>query len=62
MLTIASAASSGPDILLVCGCKGTTFPASFPENAPTQDKPNSLLLLCHNQYFILSILLLVLYH
>lgn len=39
MLTIASAASSGPDILLVCGCKGTTFPASFPFNILILDKP-----------------------
>ena len=39
MLTIASAASSGPDILLVCDCKGTTFPDTIPQNNLIQNKP-----------------------
>lgn len=61
MLILHPLHPSGPDFLLVCGCKGTTFPDTIPENTPIQDKPNSLLL-CHNQYFTLCILLLVLYH
>lgn len=39
MLTIASAASSGPDILLVCGCKDTTFPKTYSQNTLIQNKP-----------------------
>jgi hypothetical protein len=42
MLILHPLHPSGPDFLLVCGCKSTTFPDTIPENTPIQDKPNSL--------------------
>ena len=39
MLILHPSLLSGPDFLLVCGCKGTTFPDTFPQNTPIEDKP-----------------------
>jgi hypothetical protein len=35
----ASFASSGPDYLLVCGCKGKAFSVTFRRNAPVWSNP-----------------------
>ena len=39
MLILHPLHPSGPDILLVCGCKGITFPDIITRNTPIQDKP-----------------------
>lgn len=39
MLILHPLHPSGPDFLLVCGCKGITFPDIITRNTPIQDKP-----------------------
>ena len=39
MLILHPLHPSGPDFLLVCGCKSTTFPDTIPQNNLIQNKP-----------------------
>ena len=41
---LSAGSPSGPDFLLVCGCKGTANSVTFPRNNPSWDKPKIAIL------------------